>query len=264
MNVEVILTPAEIATLPARDLSETVCVVFDVLRATSTMLTAFANGASRIFPVSTIEEARKLQREQWPDALLGGERNGVRIDGFQLGNSPLEYTRAVVEGRDIITTTTNGTVSLRACQGANAVVLGALVNLDAIVSYLTDHRGTESQLLLVCAGTGERFALEDGFAAGALVDGLLHAGSALTLQGAATAILALYRSSVHNPLAVLRSSENGQRLIELGLEADVAYCTRPSVLDWIATMCDGALQGVQIPAIAKLPQNEAAVATFIH
>ena len=92
MKVEVILTPAEIAlTGRGETCSAATCVVFDVLRATSTMLTALAHGARRIYPVSTVAEAWNLKRMKLPDALLGGERNGVRIEGFDLGNSPCEY-----------------------------------------------------------------------------------------------------------------------------------------------------------------------------
>src|SRR5438874_260400 len=100
MKIDVVLNPPEIDPLPQRDLHDTVAVVFDVLRATSTMLTALANGATEIFPVRTIEEARTL-KQSMPEALLGGERHGERIEGFDLGNSPLEY-REHIAGRRII------------------------------------------------------------------------------------------------------------------------------------------------------------------
>ena len=132
MRVEAVLTPAEIALLPRRDLSDATCVVFDVLRATSTILTALFNGATRVYPVGTTAEAFTLRDTRLPAALLGGERGGVRIEGFDLGNSPREYTPEIVSGRDIITTTTNGTVALRACAGARTVFAGALLNLRAL------------------------------------------------------------------------------------------------------------------------------------
>jgi 2-phosphosulfolactate phosphatase len=98
MKIDVILTPAEIATLPGRDLAASTAVVFDVLRATSTILAALANGAAGIRPVATLDEAWALRKE-FPDALVGGEREGVKVEGFAFGNSPLEYTRKAVEGR---------------------------------------------------------------------------------------------------------------------------------------------------------------------
>src|SRR5712675_737545 len=113
MHIDVVLHPAEIALLPARDLSGTTCVVFDVLRATSSMVTALANGVSEIHPVCTIQEAQAL-KGRLPDVVLGGERKGDSIPGFDIGNSPSEYTG--LKGRRIVTTTTNGTVALRACE----------------------------------------------------------------------------------------------------------------------------------------------------
>ena len=120
-SAEVLFTPAEFATLPGRDLSETVCVVFDVLRATSSMVTALANGAKAILPVTEIDDALEVWRENL-DVLLAGERDGVRIEAgntrFDLGNSPREFTRDKVAGKKIAMTTTNGTRALRACAHA--------------------------------------------------------------------------------------------------------------------------------------------------
>src|SRR4051812_27980863 len=115
MTVDAVLTPAEIALLPHAELADATCVVFDVLRATSSMVTALAHGAKEIIPVSTIEEALTA-RIRRPEALLGGERHGDRIEGFDLGNSPFEYRE--IAGRTVISTTTNGTVALRACANA--------------------------------------------------------------------------------------------------------------------------------------------------
>lgn len=241
MKVEVVLTPAEIAGLPARDLSDATCVVFDVLRATSTMVTALFNGARRIFPVSTVAEAIALRDARLPNALLGGERGGRRIDRFDLGNSPREYTPEAVAGRDLITTTTNGTVALRACGGARTVLAGALLNLRAVADFLSSDEGNTERIVLVCAGTGERFALEDGLAAGALLALLKSCGP--TVDDASAAVLALYKRWARRPLAALQASENGRRLAEIGLDGDIEWCARESPMDWIAVMRAGALEG---------------------
>src|SRR5215471_5048485 len=135
MKIDVIITPAEIATLPARDLSGSTAVVFDVLRATSTILAALASGAAAIRPVSSLDEAWAAKKE-FPHALVGGEREGVKIDGFDFGNSPLEYTRGAIGGHELIHSTTNGTVALRAVAAARCVLIGALLNLDALAAYL--------------------------------------------------------------------------------------------------------------------------------
>ena len=133
MIIDAALNPAEIARLSSADLTDTTCVVFDVLRATSSMITALAHGAEAIHPVCTIEEAF-LAKERLPDAVLGGERHGDPIAGFDAGNSPFEYR--AFPGRTIVSTTTNGTIALRACDGARAVLVGAILNLQAVAEHI--------------------------------------------------------------------------------------------------------------------------------
>src|SRR5581483_4631948 len=129
-TLEVLFTPADFTALSRRNLDQTVCVVFDVFRATSSMITALANGAVAVVPVGEIEDALALRRQD-PAVLLAGEREGVRIRAhltggvdFDLGNSPREFTREVVAGRTIVMTTTNGTRALRSCAHAREVLIG--------------------------------------------------------------------------------------------------------------------------------------------
>src|SRR5208283_2799317 len=174
MKIEAILTPAELPALARRDLRRTACVVFDVLRATSTFVTALHNGAKAIIPVSEISEAVAIRKAQ-SDVLLGGERDGVKIRAsqtggidFDLGNSPREYTPEKVRGKTIVSTTTNGTRALRACTGAQAVLAASFLNLTATAQFI--RRLQPSHIALVCAGTRENTALEDVLAAGALAE----------------------------------------------------------------------------------------------
>src|SRR3954468_17262585 len=132
-RLEVLLTPVEFARLRNRDLSQTVCVVFDVLRATSSMVTALANGAEAILPVLEIAEAMEARRKD-PQLLLAGERDGLRIKAdltgsidFDLGNSPREFTKDKVAGKKIAMTTTNGTRALRACAHAHMALVSSLL-----------------------------------------------------------------------------------------------------------------------------------------
>jgi 2-phosphosulfolactate phosphatase len=226
MHIDVALSPADIALLPQRDLSATTCVVFDVLRATSSMLTALANDAEEIHPAGTIEEALDLRAEM-PEALLGGERHGDRIKGFDVGNSPFDYVAA--RGRTIITTTTNGTVALRAVGHAERVFIGAVLNIDALAEEL---RWLEpARVLLVCAGTFEEFALEDAFAAGLLVAALGEAersDSAL----AALAVAKMYPK----PIDALRASRNGRALAAKDRSNEVEWCARISALNVVGAM----------------------------
>ena len=226
MKINVALDPAEIAQLPKRDLSRTTCVVFDVLRATSSMITALASGALEIHPVRTIEEARELKMDL-PHAVLGGERDGEIIDGFDVGNSPFEYTG--LAGRTIITTTTNGTIALRACEHAEMVLVGAILNLAELADEIRWREPAE--LLLICAGTFDEFALEDACAAGLLIGALPDA----QLTDAAHAALAVARQ-FPTPLAALRAARNGRALDAKGRGKEVDWCAQASRFNVVGIM----------------------------
>lgn len=226
MHIDVALNPAEIARLPERDLSRTTCVVFDVLRATSSIITGLAHGVPEIHPVRTVEEALAL-KARMPGAVLGGERHGDRIEGFAVGNAPHEYLD--LAGRPVITTTTNGTVALRACEGAARVLVAALLNLAAVGDEL--RRANPEEVLLVCAGTFEEFALEDALAAGLLVAELTGAD----LSDAALAVAGLAWSYAE-PVAALRASKNGRVLEARGRGAEVNWCAQRSVFKVVGLM----------------------------
>jgi 2-phosphosulfolactate phosphatase len=246
-NLEVLFTPADFSTLPRRDLSTTDCVVFDVLRATSTMITALANGASRIFPVREISEALKI-RANHPAALLAGERDGVRILSaqsggvdFDLGNSPREFTRQRVADREIIITTTNGTRALQACLGARRIFPGAWLNLVAVARRIQSERA--GGLLIVCAGTYEEAAYEDTLAAGALCDLLWPQFEPQNISDSAHIVRQLYLAAASDITeAVQQHARNARRLLSIpDLRDDVAFCLRRDVLDLTAELRDGAI-----------------------
>ena len=171
MKIDTLLTPAELPALARRDLRGTACVVFDILRATSTFVTALQNDASSVIPASEIAEAVAF-RTKMPDALLAGERDGVKIRAaqsggvdFDFGNSPREFRAEAVRGKTIVSTTTNGTRALRVCAGAKIILASSFLNLAATAKIL--NQTPPDEILLVCAGTGEGVALEDVLAAGA-------------------------------------------------------------------------------------------------
>ena len=259
VQLEVILTPAELPALAKRDLRGAVCVVFDVLRATSTFVTALHNGAKAIVPVSEIAEALDTRKKQ-PDVLLGGERDGVRIRAaqtggidFDLGNSPCEYTAKKVRGKTIVSTTTNGTRALRACIGANTVLAASFLNLSVTAEFIKNVQ--PAQLLLVCAGTRENTALEDVLAAGALCEILL--GKSLTpalsppgrgegvLQMSDSAEIArrVYAEAKLDLFAAVRNSENARRLLAIPeLRGDVSFCLQRNTCPLVAKMdADGTI-----------------------
>jgi len=233
--IDVVLSPPEIDLLPSRDLAASVAVVFDVLRATSTMITALAHGATGIWPVRSIEEAWTL-KEKRPAALLGGERHGERIEGFDLGNSPLEYGENV-SGHEIISTTTNGTIALRAVEHASSVLAASLLNIGAVALHLNAQPARE--ILLVCAGTFREAALEDILAAGMLISLL----PSRELSDSAQLALALYRQDESALAAALRRAKNGRALLAKGRQAEVDWCARTSIFPLLAEMTrEGFLQ----------------------
>lgn len=240
-HFDVLFTPAEFATLPGRDLSKSVCVVFDVLRATSTMVTALANGAKAVIPVAEISEALAI-RQQRPDVLLAGERGGVRITAsltgsvpFDLGNSPREFTRKAVEGRTIVTTTTNGTRALRACAHAKRVLLGSFLNLRATADFV----GKEvcSDLLLVCGGTHEEAAYEDVLCAGALCDLLWPEAGQGRVTDSAIMAQKLYDLERANLVGAMARSRNGAHLMSKPeLRDDVAFCAQRDTINLVVSL----------------------------
>jgi 2-phosphosulfolactate phosphatase len=229
MKMEVILTPAELPALARRDLRDATCVVFDVLRATSTFVTALHHGAKAIVPVSEISEALAWRQKQ-PDVLLGGERDGVKIRAgqtggidFDLGNSPREYTPEKVRGTTIVSTTTNGTRALRACAGAQTVLAASFLNLTATVKFIKILRPT--QVVPVCAGTRENPALEDVLAAGALCEMLLDGAGTPDNSDSAEMARATYAQAKSNLAAAVCLSENARRLLGIPeLRDDVPFC----------------------------------------
>ena len=241
MKVEVLFSPADFGALGSRDLSQTVCVVFDILRATSTMVTALANGAEAVVPVLDIAEALALRRRR-PDVLLGGERGGRRIGRdltgggeFDLGNSPREYTPERVRGRTIVSTTTNGTRALRACAGAKTVLAGSFLNLGATAAWLEHHRG--ERLLLVCSGTHEEPAWEDKLATGALWNRLQERLAGADVGDSVHMAHELFLRSREDLLGSMRFSRNGQRLLAVPeLAADVPLCLHADTCDLVAAL----------------------------
>lgn len=241
MPLEVTFTPAEFAALRQRDLSQTVCVVFDVLRATSTMVTALANGAPEVIPVCEIAEAVAL-RSARPDLLLAGERDGVRIlrqltgsVDFDLGNSPREFTRERVGGRSIVMTTTNGTRALQSCRGARRVLVGSFLNLGAITAWLGRER--PEHLLVVCSGTLEEAAYEDVLGAGALCDAVWEQFSAGPVADSAQVAREIFRQGSGDLLAAVQRARNARRLLALPeLRDDVALCLQRDTANVLAEM----------------------------
>lgn len=244
MRMDVYFTPAEFEVLSGMRQPGTVCVVFDVLRATSTAITALENGASGVVPVVTIEEALEERRRDG-ECLLAGERDGWRIGpelaggtAFDLGNSPREFTRERVGRRRIVLTTTNGTRALRACAGSERVLAGAFLNLGAVAAAV--RASGMPRVLAVCSGTGERAAYEDALAAGALCEAL---AGGVELEDGAWLALAAWRLGAGDADRGIGRAANARRLLAREtLAADVAWCLRRDTTTRVPELRDGVLQ----------------------
>jgi 2-phosphosulfolactate phosphatase len=240
-KIEVLFSPAEFEALSGRDLSGTTCVVFDVLRATSSIITALANGAEAVIPVCTIEEAvREKQHDN--DVLLAGERDGFRITSkltgsvdFDFGNSPREFAKANLADKTIVMTTTNGTRALKACLGAKEILVGSFLNLAAVAEYL--HTRQVDDLLLVCSGTNEEASYEDLLGAGALANEVWNLFRDGHIADSAQMARNIFLAAQNDLPGAMQFARNGRRLLGIPeLRDDVAFCLRRDVFPLIATM----------------------------
>lgn len=208
-------------------------VVIDLLRASTTICAAMHAGAACVRPVLEPEEAMNLRIRLTPrECILGGERKGVLIPGFDLGNSPRSYTPERVGGRDVIFTTTNGTRAIHAAsrEGASRVLVGCLANLSAIVDAV---RSDGRDVHIVCAGTGGEVSMEDVLCAGAMVSSLRAVGLAHGNDDQSRIAQRVYESAATEPEGVLsatRESRGGRNLVQIGLEQDIHDCAR---VDWL-------------------------------
>lgn len=199
-------------------------VVIDTLRATSTIVTALYNGCRSVRPFLTPEEARH-EAGKFPaeEVLLAGERNAVPIDGFDLGNSPLEFTPGKVGGKHIFFTTTNGTRALQASGPAAKVLVASLLNVKAVAQIILDE---DKQVIFVCAGTKGQFSLEDFITAGAIIRSILSEVRNLNLSQMAKKACHLFRYHQDDLYGFIKTGSHGQKLVELGFHEDLKYCTQ--------------------------------------
>ncbi|MDF2720415.1 MAG: 2-phosphosulfolactate phosphatase [Paenibacillus sp.] len=196
-------------------------IVIDVLRATSTIVTALAHHCSSVIPVETVNQALQLQQ---PGDLLGGERQCKKIAGFHYGNSPLEYTAADISGKRIVMTTTNGTRAIQKCQRAFRTLAGSLLNAEACAKAAFSLR---RDVAIVCSGTRDEFCLEDGLCAGLLLCYLRQLNEEpVATNDFGIAMQLAYERSAGRLTETLLDSDSGQRLCKLGLEEDVHFCAQ--------------------------------------
>jgi 2-phosphosulfolactate phosphatase len=208
-------------------------VIVDVLRATSCMTTAFAHGIQSITPFAQLEDCLGMKQRGY---FTAGERDGKKVDGFDLGNSPFEYMHPSLKGSKIAYTTTNGTQAIAKAIDAQKVIIGSFLNLSAVVDYLKHASGN---ILIVCAGWKGRVNLEDTLFAGAVVDKLSSAISPAC--DAPVAAQRLYLQSHQNMMEYLKDSSHVQRLTRLNIQKDIEFCLTPDQYAVVPVLENGVL-----------------------
>ena len=235
MYIHVTLYPTE---LRKTELKGKTVVVVDVLRGSSTIIYALAQGCERIYPAPDIKTARK-KRKIFKNALvlLGGERNGFKVKGFDLGNSPEEYSSRKVQGKTIIFTTTNCTKTLQLCKDAKETLICAFLNGRFVVKYLAS---ASRDIIFALAGRNDTYSMEDMLCAGMVID-KLHKYRKVSLSDTAISARIIYnnyRGRIHKGLS---DSFHGQYLKKIGMENDLIFCANTRGFNIIPRYSNGVI-----------------------
>ncbi|MDO5664961.1 MAG: 2-phosphosulfolactate phosphatase [Bacteroidia bacterium] len=193
-------------------------VVVDIFRATTTMCAAFNNGATAIIPVSDIKLAKKYKSEGF---LVGAERNARKMDFADFGNSPFEYTREKVLGREIAFTTTNGTQAIEAAKGCEQLFIGAFSNIDVLADKCLSAR---ERIVVLCAGWNNKVNIEDTLFGGAFAEKLLQKTEVIFESDTVQMAMHLWRLAKENPIEFVKLSDHYKRLVDNGVKSDAPFC----------------------------------------
>lgn len=221
MNIEVFFSASNFSDVNA---AGKVIVVIDILRCTTTIVTALNNNAKFVIPASTIEKAMKFYKMPGEKVLMCGERRGKKIGNFDLGNSPLEFIESVVSDKVIVITTTNGTEAILKSQLANRIYMGSFLNFDAIVEKIKK----ESKVILLCSGKEGRFSLEDVVYAGRIIN-TLKKDIDIQLKGETSFVAEALGEKFQDIYEMLQLSDHGKYLESIGMEKDLEMCSKQSI-----------------------------------
>jgi len=229
-KIEVCLTPALINLYTIED---SIVVVIDILRATSSIIYGIDNGAEAIIPVAQVEDCLNYADKGF---LLAAERNGEVVEGYDFGNSPFSYTADKVAGKTIVLTTTNGTKALHLARKAHQVVIGSFLNLQSLCEWI---KVQDRNVLLLCAGWKDQFNLEDTLFAGAVVQQLRS--SFELYDDASVAAEDLYTVAKDNLRAYVGKSSHSHRMVALNIEEDVKFCLQLNICEAIPVLVGDSL-----------------------
>jgi len=240
MRVDVLWTGRELGTA---DLNGRTVVVIDVLRASTTILTALLAGARRVIVCGSVTDATRTAADLGNGAVLGGERQGVRVAGFDLGNSPLEYEPSAVGDRDVVLSTTNGSPAMNAATGAGLLLAACLRNLDAVVSRI---RTEAASVTIVCAGRQGSVSLDDTLCAGLIVQRLAERDAGLDISDGASAAALVATACGQPGPEWLAGTEAGDALVQIGFQADLEFCAALDVETVVPEWRNGAFQLMEV------------------
>jgi len=235
-KVEVCFSPATYDSFKNRD---AVVVIVDILRATSAICTAFMNGVKKIIPVGTLEEAKAYKEKGY---MVAAERDGIVRDFADFGNSPYNFTKERVQGREIVYSTTNGTNSIMIAAESYRVVIGAYLNISALVKYIS---GEGRDLLILCAGWKNKFNLEDSLFAGALANRVLNDNRFYTICDSTMASMDLWNIAKNDMKAYIGKTAQRHRLKKNNLDDVIDYCHTSDLTDIIPVLQDDILMAMK-------------------
>lgn len=219
MKIDSCFSPA---LYPVYEDPESIVVIIDVLRATSAMCVAFHHGAEKMIPVASVDEALEYKKQ---GMLAGAERDAVKIEGFDFGNSPFDYMGDHVKGKTIAITTTNGTQAIDAARNAYKVVIGSFLNIEILSDWLVKQN---RNILFLCSGWKNKFNLEDSLYAGALTHELIKRMDGIKMGDACLALQYLYEMAKEDPMKFLQHASHKERMVKLNLKKDIRYCLYPN------------------------------------
>lgn len=236
MKIKTLLSPFNVDELY---FSNKTSVVIDVLRASTTIVTALANGAKEIIPVNSIEFAMKVSGDTFSgQTLLGGERNSQKIDGFTLGNSPLEYTSEKVNGKSIILYTTNGSKAIVKAKYSSKLLISSFINAAAVGKELVSL----PEVVIVCSGNNGLFSFEDSTCAGDLINEIIELNENVELDDASKTCHLLFKKNKKRLKNMLKETEHGMKLLEAGFEDDIKYAAKKNIIDAVPCYSAGSIK----------------------
>lgn len=212
-------------------------VVIDILRATSVIITALNNGCNEVIPVLTVEEAFELSKHNRKAYILGGEREALKIEGFDFSNSPLDYNKEVVEGKTVILTTSNGTRAIKGCSSAKSIYIGAMINAKYVARKIIEE---DRDVVFVNSGTQGEFSMDDFICAGYMINYILKESSAEVSDIAKTADY-VYKNN-KDIYSFIKDARHYNVLKSLELNKDLEYCMKKDIIKMVPEYKDGLIK----------------------